>query len=233
LVEPQAIVEINPNLIGNQYGQSQGSHTWDASQTNVRSGTSEKTVPRDANVPGSLEQAPPPDTEMEVSISTWTCITGDTDLIQHLLALYFCWEYPTFATISKEHFLQDFYQGRPGYCSKILVNALLALGCRFSFQPVTRADPNDPHTSGDHFFKESRRLLHAEDDHHSLTTVQALGIMSIREASAGRYTDSSYYAVQSIRLAVEMGLHHPDEAGDGERAVIRLATFWGAFGLDQ
>lgn len=116
----------------------------------------------------------------------------------------------------------------------MLVNALLALGCRFSTQPSTRANPDDPYSSGDHFFKESLRLFFSEEDHHSLTTIQALGIMSIREASCGRDSESWYYAGQSIRLAVEMGLHRvSDDSGDSDEVAVQAATFWGAFALDQ
>lgn len=166
--------------------------------------------------------------------TTWTRVSSDGSLVQHLLALYFCWEYPTFASLSKEHFLKDFHSGRPRYCSSILVNALLALGCRFSTQPSTRANPDDPYSSGDHFFKEALRLFFLEDNHHSLTTIQALGIMSIREASCGRDSESWYYAGQSIRLAVEMGLHRiSNDSGDSDEVAVQAATFWGAFALDQ
>lgn len=164
---------------------------------------------------------------------TWTSITSDINLVQHLLALYFCWEYPTFATLSKEHFLRDFQDGRHRFCSPILVNALLALGCRFSTHPMTRANPSDPYSSGDHFFKESQRLFYQETDHHSLTTIQALGIMSIREASCGRDSESWYYAGQSVRLAIEMGLHRALDEGDEDVLAVQAATFWGAFALDQ
>ncbi|XWW94576.1 hypothetical protein V2A60_002521 [Cordyceps javanica] len=183
-----------------------------------------------------LEQvlSPLSDPEMQRNSSgTWTSITGDVNLVHHLLALYFCWEYPTFASLSKEHFLRDFQDGRHRYCSPILVNALLALGCRFSTQPKTREFPNDPYTSGDHFFKEALRLLNSEPDQHSLTVIQALGIMSIREASCGRDSESWYYSGQSIRLAIEMGLHLSQESGDIDEMAVRSATFWGAFALDH
>ncbi|ODA84200.1 hypothetical protein RJ55_02718 [Drechmeria coniospora] len=182
-----------------------------------------------------LEQVLSPlnEPEMRRSAETWTTITGDVNLVQHLLALYFCWEYPTFASLSKEHFLRDFQDVRHRYCSPILVNALLALGCRFSTQPRTRANPDDANSSGDHFFKESQRLLYQETDHHSLTTIQALGIMSIREASCGRDSESWYYAGQSIRLAVEMGLHRIHGDVDEDELAVQSATFWGAFALDH
>ena len=153
-------------------------------------------------------------------------------LIQHLLALYFCWEYPVTATLSKDQFLTDFREGRSRYCSSILVNALLALGCRFSSKSFTRTVPNVMHTSGDHFFEECQRLLSLEEDHRALTTIQALGIMSIREASCGRDLTSSYYGDQSIRLAMEMD--QPGEASsDADKLAVRSATFWGAFALDK
>ncbi|KAK3336356.1 fungal-specific transcription factor domain-containing protein [Cercophora scortea] len=165
---------------------------------------------------------------------TWSMVTNDASLVQHLLALYFCWEYPTFALLSKEHFLRDFVDGRTRYCSSILVNALLALGCRFSSLPGTRTDPDDPTTSGDHFFMECLRLFHLEKSHHSLTTIQALGIMSIREASCGHDSESCYYAGQSARLATEMGLHMiQDDRRNDDESEVQAATFWGAFALDH
>lgn len=170
---------------------------------------------------------------MKVPANTWTNVTTDPRLVEHLLALYFCWEYPTFASLSKEHFLQDFREGSSRFCSPILVNALLALGCRFSNAPNTRADPNDPYSSGDHFFREALRLFNEEINHHSLTTIQALGIMSIREASCGRDSESWFYAGQSIRLAIEMGLHLSTEEGDEDEMAVKSATFWGAFALDH
>ncbi|KAI1177859.1 fungal-specific transcription factor domain-containing protein [Nemania sp. FL0916] len=177
--------------------------------------------------------APLESPEMKVPPSTWTNITNDSALVEHLLALYFCWEYPTFASLSKEHFMRDYVHGRHRYCSPILVNALLALGCRFSTQPNTRANPNEPRTSGDHFFKEALRLLYREPNNHTLTTIQALGIMSIREASCGRDSESWYYAGQSVRLAIEMGLHRLNDDGDEDELAVQAATFWGAFALDH
>ena len=130
--------------------------------------------------------------------------------------------------------MSDFNAGRPRFCSSMLVNALLALGCRFSNQPSTRSNPADPRTSGNHFFRECQRLYHQETNHHRLTTIQALGIMSIREASCGRDSESWYYAGQSIRLAIEMGLHTLQDDGKADdESAVQLATFWGAFALDQ
>ena len=176
-------------------------------------------------------------------VESWTTVTSDVHIVEHLLALYFCWEYPTFASLSKEHFMEDFRGGNPRYCSSLLVNALLALGCRFSDQPIARANPDDTKSTGDHFFAEAMKLLEAEEDHRILTTIQAIGVMSIREASCGRVKESLFLSGQSIRLAVEMGLHLEAEVGDEDDTAqnlaeevddaVRQATFWGAFSLDE
>ncbi|KAH8660721.1 fungal-specific transcription factor domain-containing protein [Tricladium varicosporioides] len=167
----------------------------------------------------------------------WTTVTSDKAFVEHLMTLYFCWEYPTFASLSKEHFLEDFEAGNPRHCSPLLVNSILALGCRFSSQPKARANPDDSDTAGDHFFAEALRLLDSQIDRHQLTTIQALGLMSIREASCGRPSESLFLSGQSIRLAIEMGLHKDHKESESEQAqiehAVRSATFWGAFSLDQ
>jgi hypothetical protein len=172
--------------------------------------------------------------DLDVLTGTWTSVTSDTRLVHHLLDLYFCWEYPTLASLSREHFLADFAAGRPRFCSPLLVNALLAIASRFSDNPGLRAESDRPHTAGDGFFGEARRLFGEMRDHHSLTTIQALGIMGIRQASCGRETESRYYAGQSVRLCIEMGLHNAKFDGDqDDEHLVQLATFWGAFALDQ
>ncbi|PQK09676.1 hypothetical protein BB8028_0002g00010 [Beauveria bassiana] len=105
-------------------------------------------------------------TELDLdSAMTWTDITSDTEFIRHLLALYFCWEYPNFTPISKEHFLRDFQDTRQQYCSPMLVNALLALGCHLSDRPLAAADNN---SIGNTFLNESRRILFSTPDHHQV-----------------------------------------------------------------
>lgn len=58
-----------------------------------------------------------PRDSLDVNIlpTTWTNITSETGLVRHLLALYFCWEYPIFGSLSKEHFLEDFEHGTRRY----------------------------------------------------------------------------------------------------------------------
>jgi Fungal specific transcription factor domain len=164
-------------------------------------------------------------------VDRWTDVTSNQEFIEHLSILYFRWEYPLFASVSKDQFLADFRTGRQNYCSPLLVNAILAVGCRFSGRPESRAAPGDA-DPGNHFFAEAQRLLPQQRE-DSLTKVQALGLMSIREAACGRDSESWFYSGQAIRIAVEMGLHKPSFGVSLEEQRVRTATFWGAFTLDQ
>lgn len=171
-----------------------------------------------------------------VSSESWTKVTRDAEFVGHLMGLYFCWEHPFYVLFSKECFLHDMAQGRSKYCSPLMVNALLAAACTFSDRPEARTDPSDPHTAGDHFFAEARRLLF-ENEHSTLTTVQALAIMGVREATCGRDSSGFQYAGRCIRMSLELGLHLCFKTA-GNHALtpteieVRKITSWGCFTLE-
>jgi hypothetical protein len=52
--------------------------------------------------------------------SRWTDVPLSDTVIEQLLLLYFCWEYPIFSTVSKHHFARDFNTGRGKCCSSLL-----------------------------------------------------------------------------------------------------------------
>jgi hypothetical protein len=142
--------------------------------------------------------------------------------------------------MSKEHFILDFTSGTPRFCSSLLVNAMLALGARSSDAPEARKNPADSQSAGEHFFEEAKRLL-GNEEVPTLPTIQALGIMSLRQASCGKDASSFFYARQSLRMAIDIDLHRNRPASrandntifsEAEREV-RTATFWGCFNLEQ
>ena len=186
----------------------------------------------------------------EGPITSWTTVTDDDTLFRHLMNMYFHWHYPYFTCLSKSLFYRDFRLGKasegslrqPEYCSSLLVNAMLALGCHFTNWPGARANPNDSATAGDHFFKEAKRLIMLDDEHEKpkLATVQALSLMSVREAGCGREGKGWVYSGMSFRMAVEMGLNvdsgmtaHNYSRLDDEGIDARRITFWGCFLFDK
>lgn len=189
--------------------------------------------------------------QQEDPITSWTSVTDDPELVLHLVNMYFTWHYTFFTTLSKSLFWRDFSLGRPPantirkthYCTPLLVNAILALGCHFTSNPGARSDPDDSATAGDHFFREAKRLIMANDEHEKprLTTVQALALMSVREAGCGREAKGWVYSGMSFRMALDMGLNletgkltsNKHVNGDEAEEDVRRVTFWGCFLFDK
>ena len=178
----------------------------------------------------------------EEAILSWTTVTQDKDLILHFMNMYFCWHYAYFTTLSKELFYRDFLTGSSSqYCSPLLVNVMLALGCHFSSKPAARKDPEDSGTTGDHYFAEAKRLLYQDDEFADakLCTVQGLALMSVREAGCGRESKGWVYSGMSFRMASDLGLNvdaQPmNEASrlSDENIDARRITFWGCFLFDK
>ena len=183
--------------------------------------------------------------EQEYAITSWTMVTSNPDLVVHLLNMYFAWHYTYFTTLSKRLFYRDFQRGKTAhdtkrkteYCTPLLVNAMLALGCHFTSWPQARAVPGDSATAGDHFFREAKRLILENDEHENprLATVQALALMSVREAGCGREARGWVYSGMSFRMAYDLGLNIDSGSNDLDESEIdaRRMTIWGCFLFDK
>lgn len=198
---------------------------------------------------GSPESNPEPDAPQlqaaEDPITSWSNVTKDPQLVVHLVNMYFNWHYTYFATLSKRLFYQDFLKGKraaSGHCSSLLVNTILALGCHFTSMPGACAVPGDSKTKGDHFFAEAKRLIVEHDEYEKprLTTVQALALMSVREAGCGREAKGWVYSGMSFRMAQDIGLNFDSGSmgAGGERMSdhevdARRITFWGCYVFDK
>lgn len=67
----------------------------------------------------------------QVPARPWTTVTEDSDLVSHLVSLYFTWDYPFHAFVDQGVFLRHMAKGKLGseFCSPYLVNALLSNAC--------------------------------------------------------------------------------------------------------
>ncbi|KAI9771358.1 MAG: hypothetical protein M1840_002328 [Geoglossum simile] len=174
----------------------------------------------------------PPDVPSE----TWTTVTSNMEFITHLIGLYFCWSHPFYPIVHRERFLHDYDAGKTKYCSSMLVNVILAVACPLSDRPEARANPADANTAGDHFFAEAKRIL-GEDEKTSLTSIQALALMSVREPNHNRDSTGYGYMGRSVRMALELGLHLSYPASGPvaltpSEAEARRQTFWAVFSLE-
>ncbi|KAL6860495.1 Nitrogen assimilation transcription factor nit-4 [Amphichorda felina] len=180
-------------------------------------------------------------------ITTWTRVTDDPGLITHLMNKYFNYHYQYFTTLSRKMFERDYAKGRAGlahdgtvYCSSLLVNTMLALGCHFTDIPEAYGTPGDSRTKGDHFFAEAKRIIieNGEYEKPRLVTVQALALMSVREAGCAREAKGWVYSGMSFRMAQDIGLDLELGGLEKERMTeheidARRITFWGCFLFDK
>ncbi|KAI1101081.1 fungal-specific transcription factor domain-containing protein [Jackrogersella minutella] len=182
-------------------------------------------------------------------ITSWSDVTKDRDIVTHLLNMYFSWHYPYFTTLSRSLFYRDFLKGKSNispnktaYCSPLLVNAMLALGCHFTDTDCAYATAGDSWTKGDHFFAEAKRLIVDNDEYEKprLATVQALALMSVREAGCGREAKGWVYSGMSFRMAQDLGLNldiggikSDNDNLDEQEIDARRVTFWGCFLFDK
>lgn len=61
--------------------------------------------------------------------SQWTNVCGDDGLMRKLIEAYLLYEASWFAPFHKDYFLRDMAGQRHHFCSALLVNAVLAIGC--------------------------------------------------------------------------------------------------------
>lgn len=185
----------------------------------------------------------------EDPVTSWSEVTKDRNLVIHLMNMYWNWHYPYFTTISRKLFWRDFLKGKPRalpkgtiYCSPLLVNAMLALGCHFTDVPGAFALPGDSRSKGDHFFAAAKKVIIDNDENEKpkLVTVQALALMSVREAGCGREAKGWVYSGMSFRMAQDIGLNLDAGAIASENGQIsaeeidaRRITFWGCFLFDK
>ncbi|MCJ1406001.1 hypothetical protein MMC19_000066 [Ptychographa xylographoides] len=62
---------------------------------------------------------------------SWSAVTSDKALTDHLLSLYCNWVHPVFMVIDVPGFMKSYHDGFGGHCSSFLFNAICAVACNF------------------------------------------------------------------------------------------------------
>ena len=156
----------------------------------------------------------------------WTSVTHNQDLIDHLLALYFTWVHPVHMLFSETHFMASFKNRSDLYCTKALVNTILAMGCHLfqvgDDQSVWQGV--DPNVLREKFMEEARSLI-PQDERPKMTTIQSFAIMFLVDLATGKGSRASHY----LRLAADalntrLEFHYSTEAME--------VTRWGIYSLN-
>lgn len=129
---------------------------------------------------------------------TWTSVTFDHTILDHLFQLYFAWVHPVHTLFHEGHFVDSYKRQSAGYCSPVLVNAICAMACHL--HTVTDGDDIDFEQLGMDFSDAVGLEIDAED--MSITTIQAFAISFLVDcARSNALRASSYLRIASSSLA--------------------------------
>ncbi|KAF5609878.1 pathway-specific regulatory nit-4 [Fusarium subglutinans] len=126
--------------------------------------------------------------------SRWTNIIQDDKFLSHLLLLFWTWDTSCNRILDRTIFeddLRNLDPTTPGvpsalrFCSPFLVNALLAVSCLYTTNPITFSIPDELSTRGQIFAQEAVQCLKEEDTRPSLPVVQGLALMYVYEGALG------------------------------------------------
>lgn len=164
---------------------------------------------------------------------TWTRVTSDRILMEHLLRLFFAWECAPFTMVSQELFLREYFEDGRHFCSPGLVNAIACVATRY-LTPAQAASCGDAYQLGEQFFSEAKILAVFEAQRPTLTSIQTFALLAIREMSCGRELEAQELCLQAIRLLSALDLE--DTGADGhvtDFLEARAITFTGVLTLTR
>ncbi|KAL2830475.1 fungal-specific transcription factor domain-containing protein [Aspergillus cavernicola] len=181
---------------------------------------------------------------VKVPARPWTTVTDDDALVSHLVSLYFTWDYPFYAFIDREIFVQHMAMGevQSDFCSPFLVNALLANACHYSQYSEAYTVPGDVKTKGTDFLAEAEKYLQSNMFEKGsvirLASIQATLLLYERYSMVGD-NDKGYLMLNhALDMAESLGiinnpklnLNRSHMSEDMISSVKRTA--WGLFQID-
>jgi hypothetical protein len=135
------------------------------------------------------------------SHSSWTNVAANSIAVNYLIGLFFSWEFPPFTMVSQELFMRDYFQNKSDFCSSALVNAIASLATRYLEETE---EVGEAYILGERFFRESRKLLVLEARTPNLPSIQAFGLLALRELSCGRECEAQTLCLQALHCVARL-----------------------------
>ncbi|EWY81911.1 hypothetical protein FOYG_16117 [Fusarium oxysporum NRRL 32931] len=162
--------------------------------------------------------------------SQWTTVSSNDDLLREILRCYFTSVYVFLPFFHKDYFLHDMMRGRQRFCSPLLVNSVLAAGCRACSRLPDRDQFWNPSLLQYKFLAEARRLRELCADQSSITRIQADMVLHLEHGMNGQDKIGWSLCIAAVTSAHEMGLfdNHPPGTSHAQKTV-RTMTAWALF----
>ncbi|KAK4195111.1 putative nitrogen assimilation transcription factor [Triangularia verruculosa] len=179
--------------------------------------------------------------------SNWTLVSSDNNFMRQVIHDYFLYDYDWFTFFHKDYFLQDMANDRQRFCSRLLVNAVLCIGCYCHQKLPGRSESWNPKNIGYQFLAEAKRLFEVEveaprpsrDDPEwkqrdwecrQLTTIHAALLLNVIYNLNGSDRLGWRYAIRAVELANEIQLFQASPAHlSSEIRCVREFTAWCLF----
>lgn len=164
--------------------------------------------------------------------TTWTRVTYSIPFMNRLLDLFFAWEVVPFYLVYEPLFRRDYAEGRHGFCSPALVNAIMSLASRHLTADEAIQWGGSSSSLGECFFQESANHLAGEGLAPTLASIQALGLLAVRDICCGREAEAESMVLEALERITEMDLDDASpEAGEKDYCAARAATLSGVLSL--
>ncbi|KAG5758522.1 hypothetical protein H9Q72_013342 [Fusarium xylarioides] len=172
----------------------------------------------------------------DIDISRWTSIPLSNQFAAKAIALYLNMNQPWWALFDTDLFLDDLVNVETNFCSRMLVNALLAWATQSyaHYEPMAATLPTK-------FLDEALRIYDAEKGVDSLTTVAATSLMSMTWTTLGKDKAGRRLQQDSATMAQRMRLYgeaddssnHQLDMSDDRVELAVCATAWGSFNFQM
>ncbi|CZR35995.1 uncharacterized protein FPRO_03745 [Fusarium proliferatum ET1] len=185
----------------------------------------------------SVESGIPIDPRLHhVEISRYTNVTISNQFAAEAISLYLNMNQPWWAFFDTDMFLDDLVSMQNRFCSRMLVNALLAWATQSyaHYEPMAATLPTK-------FLDEALQIYDSEKNIDGLTTVAATSLMSMTWTTLGKDKAGRRLQEHSARMAQRMGLYgesdsvsyHQLDLSDERVEAAVCATAWGSFNFQM
>ncbi|KAL2134955.1 hypothetical protein VTI74DRAFT_10276 [Chaetomium olivicolor] len=186
-----------------------------------------------------------------VKPSRWTSVSQDDVLMRKILHDYLLFEYDWFSMFHKDYFLEDMATETERFCSQLLANTVLCIGCFAHRSLPGRAEFWNPKNLGYQFLAESKRLFEIQSElerpfrnpndtdwerkdreweQRRLTTIQAALLLTIIYNINGSDKIGWRFTLRAIEMANQINLLGPPLAHYGaDMQCVRTYTAWALF----
>ncbi|KAH8677830.1 hypothetical protein BX600DRAFT_138214 [Xylariales sp. PMI_506] len=169
-----------------------------------------------------------------VKPSEWTNVSSNDMQMRKLLGAYFLNEYQSLTCFHKDYFLEGMATGRSRFCSRLLVNAVLAVSALCYREIPNRYECWNPRTLGYQFLAEAKRLWELEAGRSRLTTIQAGVLLNIVHNMNCKDTIGWAYTKKAVDMALGMGLFNTETKVQSKReSDARDFTAWALFSFQS